>query len=200
MCYDYVYPDVYHVLRFLENHDTDRFLPALPESTEDLYAFKQGMTFLLTIPGIPQLYYGQELLMNGNKAKGDGYVRLDVPGGWPGDTQDEFTAEGRSAVQNEAWNFLRTILHWRKGNEAIARGQMKHFMPDNGVYVYERRLGERSAIVIMNGQDEPVDLSLDRYAEILQGKTSGKDILTNRTIPLQKELSLSSKGILILEI
>ncbi len=199
MCYDYVYPDIYHVLRFLENHDTDRFLPALPESIEDLYAFKQGMTFLLTIPGIPQLYYGQELLMNGNKSKGDGYVRLDVPGGWPGDTRNEFTAEGRSAVQNEAWNFLRTILHWRKGNDVIAHGQMKHFMPDNGVYVYERRLGERSAIVIMNGQDEPVNLSLDRYAEILRGKTSGKDILTNRTIPLQKELSLSSKEILILE-
>lgn len=199
MCYDYVYPDIYHVLRFLENHDTDRFLPALPESVEDLYAFKQGMTFLLTIPGIPQLYYGQELLMNGNKSKGDGYVRLDVPGGWPGDTRNEFTAEGRSAVQNEAWNFLRTILHWRKGNNVIAHGQMKHFMPDNGVYVYERRLGERSAIVIMNGQDEPVNLSLDRYAEILRGKTSGKDILTNRTIPLQKELSLSSKEILILE-
>ena len=199
MCYDFVYPDIYHVLRFLENHDTDRFLPALPESVEDLYAFKQGMTFLLTIPGIPQLYYGQELLMNGNKSKSDGYVRLDVPGGWPGDTRNEFTAEGRSAVQNEAWNFLRTILHWRKDNDVIAHGQMKHFMPDNGVYVYERRLGERSAIVIMNGQDEPVNLSLDRYAEILRGKTSGKDILTNRTIPLQKELSLSSKEILILE-
>ena len=199
MCYDFVYPDIYHVLRFLENHDTDRFLPALPESIEDLYAFKQGMTFLLTIPGIPQLYYGQELLMNGNKSKSDGYVRLDVPGGWPGDTRNEFTAEGRSAVQNEAWNFLRTILHWRKDNDVIAHGQMKHFMPDNGVYVYERRLGERSAIVIMNGQDEPVNLSLDRYAEILRGKTSGKDILTNRTIPLQKELSLSSKEILILE-
>ena len=76
---------------------------------------------------------------------------------------------------------------------------MKHFMPDNGVYVYERRLDERAAIIIMNGQDEPVNLSLDRYAEILRGKTSGKDILTNRTIPLQKELSLSSKEILILE-
>ena len=157
------------------------------------------MPFLLTIPGIPQLYYGQELLMNGNKAKGDGYVRLDVPGGWPGDTRDEFTPEGRSAVQNEAWNFLRTILHWRKGNEAIARGQMKHFMPDNGVYVYERRLDERAAIIIMNGQDEPVDLPLDRYAEILQGKTSGKDILTGRTIPLRDELALSPKEILILE-
>ena len=199
MCYDFVYPDIYHVLRFLENHDTDRFLPALPESVEDLYAFKQGMTFLLTIPGIPQLYYGQELLMNGNKAKGDGYVRLDVPGGWPGDTRNEFTAEGRSAVQNEAWNFLRTILHWRKGNEAIARGQMKHFMPDNGVYVYERRLDERAASIIMTGQDEPVNLPLDRYAEILRGKTSGKDILTGRTISLNDELSLTSKEILILE-
>lgn len=70
MCYDYVYPDIYNVLRFLENHDTDRFLPSMPKSVDDLYAFKQGVTFLLTIPGIPQLYYGQELLMNGTKEKG----------------------------------------------------------------------------------------------------------------------------------
>ncbi len=82
----------------------------------------------------------------------------------------------------------------------IAHGQMKHFMPDNGVYVYERRLDERSAIVIMNGQDEPVNLPLDRYAEILRGKTSGKDILTGRTISLNDKLSLTPKEILILEI
>ena len=98
--------------------------------------------------------------MNGTKAKSDGYVRLDVPGGWPGDSKDEFTAEGRNAVQNEAWDFLRTLLHWRKGNDVIAQGSMKHFMPDNGVYVYERRLGDRNVIIILNGNNEPTRLPL----------------------------------------
>ena len=200
MCYDFVYPDISHVLRFLENHDTNRFLPAMPQTSEELYAFKQGLAFLLTIPGIPQLYYGQELLMNGTKAKSDGYVRLDVPGGWPGDSKDEFTAEGRNAVQNEAWDFLRTLLHWRKGNDVIAQGSMKHFMPDNGVYVYERRLGDRNVIIILNGNNEPTRLPLARYAEILQGKSTRTDILTGHAVSLGGDaLELASKAVLILD-
>ena len=199
MCYDYVYPDIYNVLRFLENHDTDRFLPSMPESVDDLYAFKQGVTFLLTIPGIPQLYYGQELLMNGTKEKGDGYIRLDVPGGWPGDKVNQFEASGRSEVQNDAWNFLRTLLKWRKGNDIIAKGKMKHFMVNQGVYVYERSLDGRSVLVLMNGSDKEVNLPLARYAEVLRGKTSGKEILTGKEIPLGDELSLAPKGIFVLE-
>ena len=199
MCYDYVYPDIYNVLRFLENHDTDRFLPSMPESVNDLYAFKQGVTFLLTIPGIPQLYYGQELLMNGTKEKGDGYIRLDVPGGWPGDKVNQFEASGRSEVQNDAWNFLRTLLKWRKGNDIIAKGKMKHFMVNQGVYVYERSLDGRSVLILMNGSDKEVNLPLARYAEVLRGKTSGKEILTGKEIPLGDELSLAPKGIFVLE-
>ena len=199
MCYDYVYPDIYNVLRFLENHDTDRFLPSMPESVNDLYAFKQGVTFLLTIPGIPQLYYGQELLMNGTKEKGDGYIRLDVPGGWPGDKVNQFEASGRSEVQNDAWNFLRTLLKWRKGNAVIAKGKMKHFMVNQGVYVYERSLDGRSVLILMNGSDKEVNLPLARYAEVLRGKTSGKEILTGKEIPLGDELSLAPKGIFVLE-
>lgn len=199
MCYDYVYPDIYNVLRFLENHDTDRFLPSMPKSVDDLYAFKQGVTFLLTIPGIPQLYYGQELLMNGTKEKGDGYIRLDVPGGWPGDKTSWFKASGRSEVQNDAWNFLRTLLKWRKGNAVIAKGKMKHFMVNQGVYVYERSLDGRSVLILMNGSDKEVNLPLARYAEVLRGKTSGKDILTGKEIPLRDELSLAPKGIFVLE-
>ncbi|MEZ7913253.1 alpha-amylase family glycosyl hydrolase, partial [Macellibacteroides fermentans] len=93
LAYDYAYADIYNVLRFLDNHDTDRFLPAMPEKLD---AFKQGIAFMLTIPGIPQFYYGTELLMNGTKQKGDGYIRLDVPGGWPGDAVNQFEASGRT--------------------------------------------------------------------------------------------------------
>ena len=200
LCYDYVYPDIYNVLRFLENHDTDRFLPSMPETSDDLYAFKQGVTFLLTIPGIPQLYYGQELLMNGSKEKGDGYVRLDVPGGWPDDEVNQFEASGRTEVQNEAWNFLRTLLRWRKGNDVIAKGKMKHFVVNQGVYVYEREKDGKSVLVFLNGSNEEVNLPLDRYAESLHGKTIGKDILTGEIIRLEEELLMSPKGILVVEL
>lgn len=200
MCYDYVYPDIYHVLRFLENHDTDRFLPSMPASADSLYAFKQAVTFLLTIPGIPQLYYGQELLMNGSKQRGDGYVRRDVPGGWPGDKVNQFEASGRTDVQNEAWNFMQKLLKWRKGNEVIAKGKMKHFMVNQGVYVYERSLDGKQVVVMLNGTRQAVDLPLDRYQEILQGKASGRDIVSGRTIALGESVKLEPKGILVLEL
>ena len=200
LCYDYVYPDINHVLRFLENHDTDRFLREMPKSSDDLYAYKQGITFLLTIPGIPQLYYGQELLMNGTKEKSDGYIRLDVPGGWAGDKVNQFEASGRTAVQNEAWTFMQTLLKWRKGNEVIAKGKMKHFMPNRGVYVYERSLNGKRVVVFMNGSSKAVELPLDRYAESLQGTAQGKDVLTGRTVALGTSLSMKAKEILVLEL
>ncbi|MDF9830883.1 glycoside hydrolase family 13 protein [Parabacteroides sp. PF5-6] len=194
MCYDYVYPDIYNVLRFLENHDTERFLPEMPT---DLSAFKQAHAFLLTIPGTPQLYYGQELLMNGKKNGSDGNIRKDVPGGWPGDAVNHFEASGRSAIQNEAWNFLQKLLKWRQGNEVIARGKMKHFQVNNGVYVYERSLDGKSFVVMMNGNSKAIDLPLDRYAEVLPA-TSGKDVITGRTVALDKTVQLGPKEVIII--
>lgn len=197
LAYDYAYADIYNVLRFLDNHDTDRFLPAMPENLD---AFKQGIAFMLTIPGIPQFYYGTELLMNGTKQKGDGYIRLDVPGGWPGDAVNQFEASGRTDIQNEAWNYMQKLLKWRKGNEVIAKGKMKHFVPQNGVYVYARNLNGKQVVVIMNGNAKDSVLPLDRYDEILKGYTSGKDVITGKVVSLQKELTLGAKDVLVLEL
>ena len=197
LAYDYAYADIYNVLRFLDNHDTDRFLPAMPEKLD---AFKQGIAFMLTIPGIPQFYYGTELLMNGTKQKGDGYIRLDVPGGWPGDAVNQFEASGRTDIQNEAWNYMQKLLKWRKGNEVIAKGKMKHFVPQSGVYVYARNLNGKQVVVIMNGNAKESVLPLDRYDEILKGYTSGKDVITGKVVNLQKELTLGAKDVLVLEL
>ena len=197
LAYDYAYADIYNVLRFLDNHDTDRFLPAMPEKLD---AFKQGIAFMLTIPGIPQFYYGTELLMNGTKQKGDGYIRLDVPGGWPGDAVNQLEASGRTDIQNEAWNYMQKLLKWRKGNEVIAKGKMKHFVPQNGVYVYARNLNGKQVVVIMNGNAKGSVLPLDRYDEILKGYTSGKDVITGKVVSLQKELTLGAKDVLVLEL
>lgn len=197
LAYDYAYADIYNVLRFLDNHDTDRFLPAMPEKLD---GFKQGIAFMLTIPGTPQFYYGTELLMNGTKQKGDGYIRLDVPGGWPGDAVNQFEASGRTDIQNEAWNYMQKLLKWRKGNEVIAKGKMKHFVPQNGVYVYARNLNGKQVVVIMNGNAKESVLPLDRYDEILKGYTSGKDVITGKVVSLQKELTLGAKDVLVLEL
>lgn len=87
LCYDFVYPDIRNVLRFLDNHDTNRFLHSEPK---DLDGYKQGVAFLLTIPSIPQLHYRHELLMSGTRSRpgGDENIRLDVLGRRPGDSQN----------------------------------------------------------------------------------------------------------------
>ncbi|MBZ4651788.1 MAG: glycoside hydrolase family alpha-glucosidase [Proteiniphilum sp.] len=196
MTYDFIYPDIRNVLRFLDNHDTDRFLKEYPS---DLSGWKQAVTFLLTMPGTPQLYYGTELLMHGNKSRSDGDIRRDVPGGWPGDKVNQFTREGRDAIRNEAFDFLSKLLHWRQGNETIAHGGMKHYVLQKGVYVYERYLADEKVLIFMNGTSKEVTINLDRYAESIQEWSSATDFLTGKTIPLGETLTLSPKEVLLLE-
>ena len=144
---DFIYPDPYNILTFLDNHDMSRF--NRKEDT-DLKRYKQGLAFLLTTRGIPQIYYGTELLMTGTKEEGDGRLRKDVPGGWPEDKTNEFTKEGRTAVQNEAWDYMQKLLQWRGKNGAVTQGTMIHYAPRNGVYVYGRIKDNNRVLVILN--------------------------------------------------
>lgn len=194
---DYLFPDPTHILTFLDNHDTDRFLL---EEPDDLGWWKQAITFLLTSRGIPQIYYGTELLMNGTRAAGgDGNVRRDMPGGFPGDKTNAFTAAGRTDKQNEAFDFIQKLLQWRRGNEPIARGSLKHFMPENGLYVYQRRSGDKEVTVILNGNDSPVTTTMERTLEILPYGSQRRDMLTGETITISPEMTFSPRQILILE-
>lgn len=194
---DVVYNDPSHILTFLDNHDTDRFLPAPPDNLDQ---WKQAQTFLLTTRGIPQIYYGTELLMNGTKKITDGNIRLDMPGGFPGDKNNAFTTKGRTPSQNEAFNFLSRLLHWRKDNTAVTRGSLRHFMPTNSLYVYERRSYERRTVVILNGTDRQLtDIDMSRYAEILHPGDSLTDIITDKKITINKKMTFPPRAILILE-
>lgn len=180
---DFVYADPNNVLRFLDNHDTDR---VIKEDISDLGAWKQAVTFLLTAPGIPQLYYGTELLMSGTRADGgDGNIRKDMPGGFPGDSVSVFTREGRTPLQNEAFDFISGINKWRKGNSAAANGKFKHFMPTNGIYLYERSNDDDSYVVVMNGKDTENIVEMARYEESIPMGQSYRDVLTGETIILR---------------
>lgn len=194
--YDFLYPNPLSVLTFIENHDTDRFL----EEGQDFASLKQAITMLLTVPRIPQLYYGTEVLMNGVKTITDGYVRKDFPGGWKDDKQNAFTAAGRTTAQNECFDFYKTILHWRKNNEVISRGSMTHFIVENSVYAYARQLNNKTVFVMLNGSDKEITADLSIYKEIIQGYTSGKDVLTGKTIQLGKELKMQPRETLLLEL
>lgn len=194
--YDYLYPNPASVLAFIENHDTDRFLG----EGDNLPLLKQASTLLLTTRRIPQLYYGTEIMMNGTKNKGDGYVRKDFPGGWAKDSQNAFTAEGRSPIQNECYNFYKTILNWRKGNEIIAKGSMTQFVIQNGVYTYARQYKGKTVLVMLNGTDADTVIQLKPYQEILEGHKSGKDVLTGKSIVFDEKLKMTPRESLVLEL
>lgn len=195
---DYLYPDPQHILTFLDNHDTDRFLPEMPDS---LGVWKQALAFLLTSRGIPQLYYGTELLMNGTKKISDGYIRLDMPGGFPGDKVNAFTREGRTDMQNEAWDYLSRLLQWRRGeaNDVIAKGTLKHFMPQNGIYAYERRLGDKQVVVLLNGQSEPNTVTMERTLEILPYGTTMRDLVSGKDVTITEEMTFAPRQVMILQ-
>ena len=193
---DLVYANPMNLLTFLDNHDTSRF-STTDEKASNLNRYKQAITFLLTTRGIPQIYYGTEILMTGDKGKGDGDLRKDFPGGWQGDATDCFTAQGRTAQQNEAFDFTRKLLNWRKGNEVIGKGTLKHYSIQNGTYVYERRYGDRSIVVIMNGTDNEQTLNLTPYKEILPASTAA-DFISGQTVTLAETLKLQPRQTLIL--
>ena len=193
--YDYLYEDPNHVMAFIDNHDTDRFLG----NGKDTLALKQALALLLTVRRIPQLYYGTEVLMNGTKEVTDGNVRKDYPGGFPGDTHNCFTKEGRSKAEQSMFSWLSRLLHWRQGNEVIVKGSQVQFIPYNGIYVIARQYKGKTALTILNGTSKPATLDVTRYAEVIGSVKEAKDILTGRYYNFSNNFDLKPRQTLILE-
>jgi glycosidase len=193
--YDYLYEDPDHVMAFVDNHDTDRFLG----NGRDSLMLKQALALLMTVRRIPQMYYGTEIMMNGTKEVTDGNVRKDFPGGFPGDQNNAFTREGRTQAQQQMWQWTSRLLHWRKGNEMITKGKMTQFIPFNGIYVIARQYQGRTALTILNGTTRPATMEVKRYAEVIGKATRVKDILTGRYYDLSTDLQLRPRQSLILE-
>lgn len=195
LVYDYLYTDVNHVMAFLENHDTDRFLG----DGMDVDRLKQGLALLLTIKRIPQLYYGTEVLMNGTKKITDGYVRKDFVGGFPGDARSCFTATGRTAEENEMFSWLSNLLHWRKSNDVIVKGSMTQFIPYKGVYVIARRYEGKTVMLLLNGLDKGTVVETDRYAEVIGKNTLAHDVLSGQEINLTRTIPMPAHGTMLIE-
>ena len=196
--YDYLYEDPTHVMAFIDNHDTDRFLG----NGHDSLALKQALALLLTVRRIPQIYYGTEIMMNGTKEKTDGHVRKDFPGGFPGDKHNAFTREGRTRAQQSMFNWLSRLLHWRRGNETIIRGYQTQFIPYNGIYVITRRWHRNTVMTILNGTTQDAVLDISRYQELFddgQDVSRVQDIPTGRYYDLTKNLTLKPRQTLVLE-
>ena len=193
---DFLYPDPQNLVIFPDNHDMSRIYSQV---NEDYDLYRQAIAFFATMRGIPQYYYGTEILMQNRGTSDHGVIRSDFPGGWAGDAVNGFTGEGLTAQQQEAQTFMRNLLHWRQTASAVHSGKLKHFIPMDGIYVYFRYDEEQRVMVIFNKNDEAKTLELDRFAEVLKGHGQAANIITGEPHSLLKPIELKGKDVKILQ-
>jgi glycosidase len=193
---DFLYPDIDNVIIFAENHDTNRINDFYPEFKN----YKQMLSVLMTLRGIPQIYYGSEIGMTGKKEVGDGDIRRDFPGGWPTDVQNAFKHEGRTPKQNQYFDFSKKLIQWRKTNPAVHFGKTLHYIPREDVYVYFRYTEEKRVMVVVNNNLENQSLALSRYSEGIAGNTQAFDVISGKSFNLPAVLEVTGETTLIFEL
>ncbi|HEX8326436.1 MAG TPA: glycoside hydrolase family 13 protein [Hymenobacter sp.] len=194
---DAVYQDPTKLVTLLDNHDQHRFLS---EIGDDLDKYKMGLTWLLTTRGIPSLYYGTEVLMKNFKDPTDAEVRRDFPGGWPDDKENKFTAAGRSARENEAFDFVRKLATYRRDHKVLHTGKLMQYLPENGLYVYFRYDAAGTVMVASNTSDKPAALPTARFSERMTGFTKARNVLTGESLSSLATLQLPAKTAVVLEL
>ncbi len=192
---DFLYAAPNDLVVFPDNHDMKRVYSQL---NEDYDLFKLAMAFYMTTRGVPQIYYGTEILMSSSDDHGN--IRSDFPGGWKGDAINAFTGEGLTSQQKEAQAFFKKLLNWRKTKTVVHEGKLTHFIPEEGVYVYFRYDDAESIMVILNKNEGDYTLDMSRFAERLENKLTGTDVLSGSTYDVTKTIQLPAKTPLILEL
>ena len=198
MSSDFLYPDINNIMVFFENHDTERWNEIF---NADPKSYKMAMSVISTIRGIPQIYYGTEIGMRGDKNKGgDADIRRDFPGGWKSDKQNAFNPATQTPEQKEFYQYTQKLLNWRKGKEVIHTGKTKNFVPQNNVFVYFRYNDKETVMVVVNNNDKEEVLELKRFSESIKSSTSGKEIISDKEISLQNSLKIPAKTSMIIEL
>lgn len=192
---DFLYPDISNILVFAENHDT----PRINELYPDIDDYKIVMTLVSTVRGIPQVYYGSEIGMKGKKSLGDGDIRQDFPGGWPGDEENAFEKEGRNDLQNQYFDFSSKLFNWRKSARVIHSGKMTQYTPEENVFVFFRTLGEEVVMIVLNPNKDSRTLSLDRFEENIGSFARAVEVISEREMELNDSLIIEGKTAYILE-
>lgn len=194
---DFVYADPLNLVIFPENHDTSRLYSYL---NEDVDLFKTAMVYMATMRGIPQFYYGSEVLMTSPRERDDGAVRADMPGGWQGDTKNAFTGKGLTAQERDMQEYVKTLLNWRKKSAVIHHGKLQHFSPGDGFYAYVRYSDNQAVLVVLNKNAQENLLDLQPYQTFIAGKKSARNVLTGKKIALDKPIVMPAKTSLIIEL
>ena len=194
---DFLYADASNLVIFPDNHDMSRIFTQLDE---DYALYKMAMTFMATSRGIPQIYYGTEILMSNKGTESHGVIRTDFPGGWPGDKKSAFTGTGLSKQQLNAQQFVKKLLNWRKSATAIHQGKLTHYSPHDGMYVYFRYTDTQKVMVVLNKSDKAKTIKQADYLEMLSDATSATNVLSNKQTRLADSISIPAKSSAIFEV
>jgi len=195
---DYQFPHPDNQLIFPDNHDLDRFYSRINKNFDH---WKLGIAMYMTMRGIPQFFYGTEVLMTNEKAGSDGQRRSDFYGGWKNDSKDAVTEQGLSDKEKQAKQYFSKLLNWRKTNTAITNGKFKHYAPQkNDVYIYFRYNDKQKVMILLNKNTESVTLDMNRYAEMITNKFKAIDIVSGKELNVENTLTISGKTAMILEI
>lgn len=195
---DYQFPNPNNLLIFPDNHDMDRIYTRLQHNLDH---WKLAMTLYATMRGIPQMYYGTELLYRQEKPGNDGFRRVDFYGGWEGDSKNAVTGKGLTSEEVEAQKFFTHLFNWRKAATAIHNGKFKHYAPEkNDAYVYFRYNDTQKIMVILNKNDKKITLDMKTYQDMIPSIFNAKDALSGKEINVNGTLEVAPKSALILEI
>jgi neopullulanase len=193
---DVIYADPLNFVTFADNHDIDRFFTAI---NEEFDLWKMGIAMLLTLRGIPQIYYGTEALMTNSRSGDHGLIRSGFPGGWDDDKVNVFSGEGLTVKQREAMAFLRTLLNWRKQKQLIHHGDLVHFAPEDGLYAFFRYDDNERVMVILNKNNKEVTPDMQRFAEMTHGFSTAADVITGKSHRLS-QLTVPARSVMVLEL
>ncbi len=195
---DFLYSDPMQNVTFLDNHDISRFFEHIGKDNNH---FKMAYAFLMTTRGIPQVYYGTELMMaHENRGGDDEGWRQTMPGGWADDDRNVFTKEGRTDTEKEIFDYVTALTTWRKNAIAIHQGKLVHFVPENNVYIYFRIHKDQTVMVVMNANEEASTINVERLNEILGSFSLGSDILSGKQIDVTQNFEAAGKTTSIWEL
>lgn len=212
LSHDFVYHDLSNMMIFPGNHDTARLGDVLRKNPARV---KMAMAMMATMRGIPQIFAGDELMFVSSNLRDyndHGGLRVDFPGGWPGDDMDLFSADGRAkAARNtdglavpqgqaaDLFNYVSRLFQWRKTKDVIHNGRTVHFMTRDNTYAYFRYDDDDVVFVYINNSPEPKNVPWTYYAEISEGLAGGADVMTGEPCEVSDATVVAPQTALIVE-
>jgi glycosidase len=178
-----VYHSAFNNVTFLDNHDLSRFYSVI---NRDFKKWQAGVGMLMTLRGIPCVYYGTEYLLEGY-TNPDDLVRQEFNGGWKGDKKNYFTQNNLSQEEKDAYLFYNRLVEFRQ-TKNLGSLQLKQFVPEDNVYVYFRYDHQSKYMIVVNLGDK-TSLDLTRFKEMLNNTSKLIEVFTGDEHSSQETLT-----------